>query len=139
MWLRLTELTVLFQTGFPGSTGVKESTCNAGFDPWVWKISWRREWQSTPSILAWRIPWTEKPGRLQSMVSQRIGQNRAANHTCTHFKCCWCYRVNSVKFLLLCCCSVAQSCLSLCNSMDCSTSGFPVLCNHPESAQTHVC
>ena len=27
------------------------------------------------SILAWRIPWTEEPGRLQSMVSQRIGHN----------------------------------------------------------------
>ena len=25
------------------------------------------------SILAWRIPWTEKPGRLQSMRSQRVG------------------------------------------------------------------
>ena len=25
------------------------------------------------SILAWRIPWTEKPGRLQSMGSQRVG------------------------------------------------------------------
>ena len=36
-----------------------------GFDPWVRKIPWRREWQPTP--LAWRIPWTEKPGRLQSM------------------------------------------------------------------------
>ena len=28
-----------------------------------------------PSILAWRIPWTEEPGRLQSMGSQRIGHN----------------------------------------------------------------
>jgi len=27
------------------------------------------------SILAWRIPWTEKSGRLQSMGSQGIGQN----------------------------------------------------------------
>ena len=27
------------------------------------------------SILAWRIPWTEKPSRLQSMGSQRIGHN----------------------------------------------------------------
>ena len=26
-----------------------------------------------PSILAWRIPWTEEPGDLQSMVSQRVG------------------------------------------------------------------
>ena len=26
-------------------------------------------------ILAWRIPWTEEPGRLQSMGSQRVGYN----------------------------------------------------------------
>ena len=25
------------------------------------------------NILAWRIPWTEEPGRLQSMGSQRVG------------------------------------------------------------------
>ena len=27
------------------------------------------------SILAWRIPWTEKPGGLQSMGLQRVGHN----------------------------------------------------------------
>ena len=27
------------------------------------------------SILAWKIPWTEEPGRLQSMQSQRVGHN----------------------------------------------------------------
>ena len=27
------------------------------------------------SILAWRIPWTEEPGGLQSMGSQRVGQD----------------------------------------------------------------
>ena len=27
------------------------------------------------STLAWKIPWTEKPGRLQSMGSQRVGHN----------------------------------------------------------------
>ena len=26
-------------------------------------------------ILAWRIPWTEEPGRLQSIVSHRVGHN----------------------------------------------------------------
>ena len=31
------------------------------------------------SILAWRIPWTEEPGGLQSMGSQRVGYNWAAN------------------------------------------------------------
>ena len=29
------------------------------------------------SILAWRIPWTEEPGGLQSMVSQRVGHDLA--------------------------------------------------------------
>ena len=27
------------------------------------------------SVPAWRIPWTEEPGRLQSIVSQRVGHN----------------------------------------------------------------
>ena len=31
------------------------------------------------SILAWRIPWTEEPGGLKSMVLQRVGHNRATN------------------------------------------------------------
>ena len=35
------------------------------------------------SILAWRIPQTEKPGRLQSMGSQRVGHDRAGVHTHT--------------------------------------------------------
>ena len=36
------------------------------------------------SILAWRISWTEQPGRLPSMGSQRVGQdcrNLARTHT----------------------------------------------------------
>ena len=34
------------------------------------------------SILAWKIPWTEEPGGLQSMGSQRMGHDRA---TSLHF------------------------------------------------------
>ena len=34
-----------------------------------------------------------------------------------------------------CCCSVVQSCLTLCDPMDCSTPGFPVLHHLPEFAQ----
>ena len=37
-------------------------------------IHWRRAWQPTP-ILAWRIPWTEEPGELQSIGSQRVRHN----------------------------------------------------------------
>ena len=31
------------------------------------------------SILAWRIPWREEPGRLQSMGLQRVGHNSATS------------------------------------------------------------
>ena len=49
----------------------KESTCQCnGFDPWVGKIPWRRKWQHS-SILVWEIPWTEEPGGLHSMGSQK--------------------------------------------------------------------
>ena len=35
---------------------------------------------ATPSsLLAWRIPWTEEPGGLQSMGLQRAGHNRGTN------------------------------------------------------------
>ena len=34
-----------------------------------------REMATHSSILAWEIPWTEEPGRLQSMGSQRVRHN----------------------------------------------------------------
>ena len=34
-----------------------------------------KEMATHSSTLAWKIPWTEKPGRLQSMESQRVGHN----------------------------------------------------------------
>jgi len=36
------------------------------------------------SILAWEIPWTEEPGRLQSMGSQRVGHDQAHMYIHTH-------------------------------------------------------
>ena len=38
----------------------------------------------------------------------------------------------------VCCCSVTKSCPTLCNSMDCSTPGFPALHHLLELTQTHV-
>ena len=58
--------------------------------PWVGTISWERE-ATHSSILAWRIPWIEEPGRLQSMGSQRVGHDWAAN-TFTFFL-FWNYRI----------------------------------------------
>ena len=34
-----------------------------------------KEMTTHSSILAWKIPWTEEPGRLQSMESQRVGHD----------------------------------------------------------------
>ena len=45
------------------------------FDHWVRKIPWRRKMVTHSSILAWRIPWMEEPGGLQSMGSQRVGHD----------------------------------------------------------------
>ena len=36
---------------------------------------WRREWQPTPVFFAWRIPWTEEHGRLQSVGVTRVGHD----------------------------------------------------------------
>ena len=48
---------------------------DCGFNPRIRNIHWRREWQPTPVILAWKIPWTEEPGGLQSIGLQRVGHN----------------------------------------------------------------
>ena len=59
--------------GFPGSAG-KESACNAGdpgLDSWIGNIPWRRKWLPTPVI-----PWTDEPGRLQSMESHGVAMSQ---------------------------------------------------------------
>ena len=65
---------------FPGDSAVKNPPAmqklrGHWFDPWVRKMPRRRVWHHTPVILAWRTPWTEEPVRLQSIWSQRVGQD----------------------------------------------------------------
>ena len=52
----------------------------------VWSLGWEdpleKEVATHPSTLAWRIPWMEKHGGLQSMGSQRVGHDWA---TSLHF------------------------------------------------------
>ena len=43
-----------------------------------------KEMATHSSILAWGIPWTEEPGRLQSMGSQIIGHDYMTEHTHSH-------------------------------------------------------
>ena len=56
----------------------KESTCSAGDPgsiPGLGRSPGKKEMATHSSILAWKIPWMEEPGRLQSMGSQRIGHD----------------------------------------------------------------
>ena len=45
-------------------------------ETWVWSLGWEdpleKEMATHSSILAWKIPWTEEPGRLQSVGSKRV-------------------------------------------------------------------
>ena len=40
-----------------------------------WEDTLEKEMATHSSTLAWKIPWTEEPGRLQSMGSQRVRHN----------------------------------------------------------------
>ena len=67
-------------TSIPSDSNGKASVCQRRgywFSPWVRKVPCRKRWQPTPNILAWKIPWTEEPGGLQSMGSQRMGHELA--------------------------------------------------------------
>ena len=55
----------------------KESACNAGDVGSIPGLgrSLEKEMATHSSILAWRIQWTEEPGGLQSIGSQRVGHD----------------------------------------------------------------
>ena len=59
---------------------------------WVQSLGWEdlleKGMATHSSILAWRIPWIEEPGELQSMESQRVGHDWAANITTHRSKVC---------------------------------------------------
>ena len=57
-----------------------------GLGPWMGQIPWRRAWQPTPVFVPGESPWTEEPGRLQPMGSQRAGHNRATKHSTAQYR-----------------------------------------------------
>ena len=82
-------------TCFPGGTSGKEPTCQCRrHETWVRSLGQEdpleKEMATHSSILAWRILWTEEPGRSQSMGSRRVRHNRETNtHTKTEFFLFW--------------------------------------------------
>ena len=64
--------------GFPGDSDGKEYL-PAMQETWVRSLGWEDALQkgmaTHSSILAWEISWTEEPGGLQSLASQRVGHD----------------------------------------------------------------
>ena len=114
--------------GFPRWYRGKESACQCRnhrrceFNPWVRKIPWRRDWLPTPVFL---------PGKslgqriLMGHSTQGHKESDRTEHTCAV--------ASSVQFS-----SVAPSCPTLCDPMDCSTPGLLLHHQLLELAQTHI-
>ena len=73
--IEIFEATVMLELGFPCSSNGKESACEAGDQGLIlgWEVPLEKGMAIHSSVLAWRIPWTEEPGGLQSMGSQTVG------------------------------------------------------------------
>ena len=78
-----------------------------------WEDPLEEEMATHSSILAWKIPWTEEPGGLQSMGSQRVRHNWATEHT-VDLQCC-------INFSLQHSCTEAFSTVLCISTLVCST------------------
>ena len=129
------------------------------WETWVWKIPWRREWLPSPVFRPGEFyglysPWgckeldTTEQLSLTLKINLKIFAFLLKNHYCGD------KRINlkinikiivtseailgSENKLVIQFSSVAQSCPTLCDPMDCSTPGLPVHHQLPEFTQTHV-
>ena len=71
------QLTTPVFLDLPSGSDGKESTCYVGDLGLIpeWEDPMEKDMVTHSSVLAWRIPWSEKPGRIQSMVFQRVGHD----------------------------------------------------------------
>ena len=61
--------------GFRKGRGTRDQIANIHWITQKEREFLEKEMATHSNILAWRIPWTEEPGELQSMGSQRVGHN----------------------------------------------------------------
>ena len=101
-----------------------------------WEDPMEKEMATHSSTLAWKIPWTEEPGGLQSMGSQTAGHDWVTSLSLSVYGSTdmqhtlpWekgninAMNMSTVYHLGLCCCLVATSCLTLCDPVDCTLPG----------------
>jgi len=55
----------------------KEPACQCGFDPWVWKIPWRRKWQPTSVFLPGKSHGRRSPAGYSPQGLKRVGHDLA--------------------------------------------------------------
>ena len=74
--------------GFPGSVGKEPPAMQEMQETWVWFLGQEdpleEDIATHSSILAWRIPWTEEPGRLQSIGHKESDMTEVTEHAHTH-------------------------------------------------------
>ena len=75
-------------------------------ETWVWSLGWQdppeNGMATHSSVLAWRIPWTEEPGDLQAMGSQRVRHGWVTHtHTHTHTHTEWQWRWQSIRVIMI--------------------------------------
>ena len=126
------------QLVFSGSTlfVIRTSSCETT-QASSYHCSWPRQavlvsgsltiWPSSGSAICIADPWSPSSSNEENSINSKL-----ISHIC---KSCAMEYGSEQPFS---CCSVAQSCLTLRDPMDCSTPGFPVLHHLLEFAQTHV-
>ena len=82
-WFSLFFFLSCFKHGWASLVAQRLKRLPAMQEMWVWSLGQEdpleKEMATHSSILAWSIPWTEEPGRLQSMGSQRVGHKWATS------------------------------------------------------------
>ena len=127
----------------PGGSDGKDSACNAGNPGSIPGLgrSLKKEMATHSSILAWKIPWQRSLAGYSPWDHKELDTPERLTHT--HMPCTF----SSISDIFLkpciyefccCLCSIAKSSLTLCDSMDCSTPGFPVFHYLPEFVQINV-
>ena len=129
-------MTNILTLGFPGGTSGKEPDCQCRrlYETQVWSLGGRdpleKGMTTYSSILAWRFPWTEEPGGLQSLGSQSRSWLKWQHRTARFWT--WSSSnsknlnliINVLDNLGLTRDQLLQLCPTLCNPMDCSSTGF---------------
>ena len=88
-WVRCSHFLTISPLCVPSGSAVENLP--AVQDTWMWSMGWEdplvKEMAAHSSILAWEVPWTEEPGRLQSITGvtrvTRVSHNIASEHTQT--------------------------------------------------------